>query len=130
MKSFLLRLRDWLELIAVGMLLTIALILLVSGLFEARSGTVVDKIYQPSDTVYIPAPSMYYAPQIHESAERYLLEIADGAKSAKISVSEDVWEQAEVGDWYDKETATLAKADGDVDGEDAQHEKGADPADG
>ena len=106
----------------------LASVLTVGGVFgldyvqdrlEPQSGAVVAK--------------SYVAPKgglVGSRGEVYRFEISDGSKKAVVSVPESVWEQAEVGDWYDKETATLAKADGDVDGEDAQHEKGADPADG
>lgn len=47
---------------------------------------------------------------VTKAEEVYRFEISDGSKKAVVSVPESVWEQAEVGDWYDKKTATVSKA--------------------
>ena len=83
-------------------------VLLVGGLIgidyvqdrlEPQSGAVVEKSYE--------APK---GGLIGSRGEVYRFEISDGSKKAVVSVPESVWEQAEVGDWYDKKTATVSKA--------------------
>lgn len=66
---------------------------------EPQSGAVVAKSYK--------APK---GGLIGSRGEVYRFEISDGSKKAVVSVPESVWEQAEVGDWYDKKTATVSKA--------------------
>lgn len=79
---------------------------------EAQSGAVVAKSYE--------APK---GGLIGSRGEVYRLEISDGSKKAVVSVPESVWEQAEVGDWYDEKTVTVSKAGedaglDDIDGKD------------
>lgn len=83
-------------------------VLLVGGFYgldyvqdrlEAQSGAVVAKSYKAPEGGLIGG-----------RGEVYRLEISDGSKKAVVSVPESVWEQAEVGDWYDKKTATVSKA--------------------
>lgn len=87
---------------------SLASVLLIGGLFgfdyvqdrlEAQSGAVVAKSYKAPEGGLIGG-----------RGEVYRLEISDGSKKAVVSVPESVWEQAEVGDWYDKKTATVSKA--------------------
>lgn len=42
--------------------------------------------------------------------EVYRLKISNGDKEGDVEVPGNIWEQAEVGDWYDKKTATVSKA--------------------
>ena len=112
---------DFLFALAFILVATVAIgapILLWSELFEADAGTVVEKEYSGPSSHYMPAATPGALGFYSSSGERYSFEIADGRKAATVSVPGYIWAQAEVGDWYDKKTATLVKADERADGSD------------
>lgn len=104
---------DFLFVAAFILVATIAIgapILLWSELFEADAGTVVEKRYSGPSSYYVPSASPGIAGFYGSDGERYSFEIVDGRKAATVSVPGYIWAQAEVGDWYDKKTATVSKA--------------------
>lgn len=124
---------DFLFALAFILVATVAIgapILLWSELFEADAGTVVEKEYSGPSSHYMPAAAPGAAGFYRSSGERYSFEIVDGRKAATVSVPGYIWAQAEVGDWYDKKTATLVKADERARESDSEEREGAGMADG
>ena len=124
---------DFLFALAFILVATVAIgapILLWSELFEADAGTVVEKKYSGPSSHYVPASAPGAVGFYESSGERYSFEIVDGHKAATVSVPGYIWAQAEVGDWYDKKTATLVKGDERADGFDSKEPEDDGAADG
>lgn len=124
---------DYLSVAAFILFATIAIgapILLWSELFEADAGMVVEKRYSGPSSYYVPSASPGIAGFYGSDGECYSFEIVDGRKAATVSVPGYIWAQAEVGDWYDKKTATLVKADERAGESDSEGREEAGAADG